>query len=62
MNLSLSGAIGETAEVGTALCKTPTSVCRDTQQRLETEPRRPGDPVDNHRIRLLTICGSADAG
>src|ERR1700758_5145870 len=54
-NLSLSSPSGETAEVGTALCKTPTSVCRSTQQRFETEPGRPGDAVDNHRIRLLSI-------
>jgi hypothetical protein len=48
--------------VGTALCKTPTSACRGTQQRFETEPGRPGDAVDNRRIRLLSICGLADVG
>src|SRR5262249_27706076 len=38
-NLSLSTASGEVAEVGTALCKTPTSVCRATQQSPKPSPR-----------------------
>jgi hypothetical protein len=35
---------------------------QNADERFETEPGRPGDAVDNHRTRLLTICGSANAG
>src|SRR5262249_59430983 len=67
-NLSFSRVGGEAAALGTALCKTPTSVCRATQPRPETEPGRrcgqsPNKVVDHLWIggRGLGILGG-DAG
>src|SRR6516164_9107622 len=61
-NLSFSRAGGEAAALGAALCKTPTSVSQKHATKARNRARVPGDAVDNHRIRLLTICGLADAG